>query len=349
MLLLQLIRMARRFRGKRGTAFVAALGFLLLCLLGNAITFYAFDRAHQDGLTFGDALWYSVISITTIGYGDYSAQSFGARLGTVVFIVVFGLTAFSMLFGITIDAIASHLAKGQKGTGTVMANDHVLIVNCPSVARVEQIIQEIQSDSERTTEMVLVADNLDESPFDRSDVLFVRGSTHDAETYRRAKVQHARMAIILSRDYGDPNSDAVVAAAAGVIDRLHPETHIVAECIDARHRPLFEAVRCDAIVPGLQIAGNLLVQEVHDPGISQMIEVITSNRVGATVYSTRVEADAQETYRALAARLLERNINLLAYARAGETFTEFPDAPPCADDRVIYIARQRQAWPALSA
>ena len=47
-------------------------------------------------------------------------------------------------------------------------------------------------------------------------------------------------------------------------------------------------MRCDAIVPGLRIAGNLLVQEIHDPGITQMVDVITSNQKGETLFSTAV-------------------------------------------------------------
>ena len=58
-------------------------------------TFYAFERAVAPELTWGDALWHAIISVTTIGYGDYSAQTTGGRLGTIVFIILFGLTTFA--------------------------------------------------------------------------------------------------------------------------------------------------------------------------------------------------------------------------------------------------------------
>ena len=324
--------------------FSTVLAVLLASILANAICFHLFDRNYHDNLTFGDSLWYSVISITTIGYGDFSAQSTGARVSTVLFIVIVGLAAFSILFGMLIDAMAAYLIRGQKGLGRIMANEQVLIVNFPSETRVRQIIDEIQAESRQKTEIVVVADDVEELPFSRTDVLFVRGSTHDTHTYQRARVERARMAIVLSRDYADANSDALVAAAVSVIDKLNDKIHIVAECVDQRHRPLFDAVRCNAIVPGLHIAANLLVQEIQDPGISQMIEVITSNRIGATLYTTAVDSDLDLDYISMAKALLDHGVNFLAFNRNADSITEFTGHRPQREDRMIYIADRRLGW-----
>ena len=69
-------------------------------VVGNALTFYYYDRESHPDLTVPDALWYSVISITTIGYGDFSATMIGARIGTAIFIVVLGLSAFTAAIGL---------------------------------------------------------------------------------------------------------------------------------------------------------------------------------------------------------------------------------------------------------
>jgi hypothetical protein len=98
------------------------------------------------------------------------------------------------------------------------------------------------------------------------------------------------MALVLAVSYSETSGDAVVASAVSVIDRANDSIHIVAECVEERHRALFEIVRCNAIVPGLRIVGNLLAQELHDPGVAQMIDVITSNLKGDTLFSSKVES-----------------------------------------------------------
>ncbi|MEM7550192.1 MAG: ion channel, partial [Bacteroidota bacterium] len=72
---LALVRLTRRLRARRSIGFSFVGMVVVVSVLLNALLFWFFDRdAHGDEmLGFDEALWYSIISITTIGYGDYSA------------------------------------------------------------------------------------------------------------------------------------------------------------------------------------------------------------------------------------------------------------------------------------
>ena len=327
------------------------LVFLLLttAIVGSAVTFYAFERAVAPELTWGDALWHAIISVTTIGYGDYSAQTTGGRLGTIVFIILFGLTTFSLFFGMVLDWAGTAIANAQRGLGSVMVRDHVLIVHFPSEQRVRQVIDEIRGDPEHgRCEIVIISTAIEELPFKEKDVVFVRGSSHDVETYARARIHDCRMAMVLSPDYSDRNSDAIVAAAVSVIDRVKPEIYIVAECADAKHLPLFDSCNCDSVILGMSIASNLLVQEVHDPGIAQLIEVLTSNRRGTTLFSVQVP-DVGLSYREMAKALHDHGVNVLAVNRGSDSHTTLRGLRSELEDRLIYAAAQRIEWTQLRA
>ncbi len=105
---------------------------LIMSIVGNAFVFFLFDRDIQPGLTIGDAFWYSVISITTIGYGDFSAVSLGARIGTIFFIVLIGLTVFSSAIGIGVDWVLEQQYKERSGMGSHSVKEHLLIINFQS-------------------------------------------------------------------------------------------------------------------------------------------------------------------------------------------------------------------------
>ena len=84
MSIFQLARLYRRLRFKRYVGLGTIVGLLLIAILGNSICFYVFDGpAYAEAgtpLTVEDTLWYSVISMTTIGYGDIYATNRSERI-----------------------------------------------------------------------------------------------------------------------------------------------------------------------------------------------------------------------------------------------------------------------------
>ena len=245
-----------------------------------------------------------------------------------------------------IDYITDFSVRAQRGMSKIFANDHILIVNFPSEDRVRQLIAELESDlNHNSREIIVICHDLEALPFEHERVLFVRGGVLERDTYRRAKIESAKMAIILATSYQDSNSDAVVASTAAVIDGLKPEIHIVAECVNHKHRDLFNAVRCDAVVCSMKISGNLLAQEVHDPGVAQLLDDITSNTTNTTLYSTAVTAVPNDpSYNDLAKQWLDVDINLLCINRDGEILTSFLNLTPQDGDNAIYAAEKRYAW-----
>ena len=345
-----LARIFRRLRRRKELGFGIVMLAVLISIIGNALSFWVFD-GRSDGLTFGDALWYSMISITTIGYGDYSATSLGARVGTVVFIVGLGLAAFTVFLGMVVDWGTELALRGRYGMGTAMAKDHVILVNFPSAFRVRRLIEELQSDVLATgREVVVVADSIERLPFDLPNVLFVHGSPLEDETYHRAGIERATMAIVLATADDNATADAITSSAVSVIDSLHPELQIVAECLDERHERLFRTVHCDGIVFGQVITDHLLAQEVADPGISRMIDTITSNVRGDTLYSTEVTSDDgfDLSYSQLAKALLDNDVNLVCVDRDDASHTRFREISPKPGDRLIYLAQTRWNWNQLS-
>ena len=353
MQLIHLVRFYRRIQARRHVGIGVVLAALLTSVLGNALCFYAFDGpAHEaagSAITFGDAVWYSLISITTIGYGDLSASSTGARIGTIFFIVFVGLGSFSVMLGMTIDALADFASRRRRGMSRALMKDHILVVNVPSEARLTQLLRELKSDPNYGgRDIVVISDRLEELPVDDSHVMFIRGSVLERETYERADAMDAAIAIVLATSYDDPASDAIVASSVAVIDNMRPELHIVAECVNPLHKHLFDSVHCDSVVYSMGITANLLVQEAQDPGIAQLIDVITSNVRGTTLFSTDAPASALGTnYNDFARALLDADVNLMCVNRGSESLTSWSGLSAQLGDRLIYAATSRLTWDEL--
>ena len=343
-------RMMRRIRRRKVLGIFAMLMILCISVVGNALTFFLFENQVQLGLTIGDSFWYSIISITTIGYGDYSASTVGARLGTVVFIVIVGLVAFTSTAGMLIDWILDLRIKEQTGMGNVQAKSHLLIINFPSENRVRQIIEEFVSDKgHENIEIVIITDTLATLPFDHPNVSFVRGSPLEEETHRRAMLSEAAKVIILTTNYDDPNSDSVVASVASVVHHLSPHSSIVAECLSTKHKLLFGNLEGVTLVYTLNMANNLLVQETQDPGVTVLTRAMTSNMVSGTLASTKVDSPVQDSmgYEQVAIKLLSQDINLVGVIRDEQVHFKFGDIFLAMGDLLVYISSGRYSWLAL--
>ena len=340
-------RLIRKMRRRRELGALFLLFALAISIVGNTLNFFYFEQVSANPPGVWDSLWYSVISITTIGYGDFSSTTVGARIGTTVFIVVIGLAAFTTSIGLLVDWVVELRDRERSGMGKSDARDHLIIVNFPGESRVRQVISEFLTDAQhQDRDIVIVTDGIERLPFVMPNASFVRGSPLEEETYRRAGIEHAAQAIILSTGYDDPRSDSFVASVAFVVENMNPDVNIVAECLDSKHAALFSKSDQVSLVYALSLVTNLLVQEAQDPGVSLVTQAITSNEVEGTLATTMVEGDVgpNPSYDYIAGKLLDNDVNLVGVVRDQSVMLRFHGEVCSQGDSLVYIDSSRRTW-----
>lgn len=86
---------------------VLATASAMLVVIGA--TFFHF----VEGLRWLDAVWFSVITLTTVGYGDFSPQTDAGKVFTMLWLLL-GLGVLAGFIGVVAD-LATQVARERKG------------------------------------------------------------------------------------------------------------------------------------------------------------------------------------------------------------------------------------------
>ena len=99
-------RLIRAFFLRRGTGFVIAA--VMVAVVGGGTIVFAAEHSHANSeiTSFGDSIWWAVVTLTTVGYGDYAPVTPLGR-GVASFLMVFGIAALS----ITTASIATLMTR----------------------------------------------------------------------------------------------------------------------------------------------------------------------------------------------------------------------------------------------
>ncbi len=102
-----------------GLIYVVIATFVIILL--GALGIMAFENNMK---TFADALWWSLVTTTTVGYGDISPQSTGGRILAGILMIV-GIGFLGMVTGSIATYFVDQLSKGQEGNQATVVNEQI--------------------------------------------------------------------------------------------------------------------------------------------------------------------------------------------------------------------------------
>lgn len=314
---------------------------VITTIVVNAFCFYYFDRAHYPDLTIGDAIWYGIISITTIGYGDYYAQSWQARLSLAVLIVPIGITAFSGMAGLLFEKMFELYRKEELGLNPILSKNHILIANYPGYERLKRIFYELLAEENyQESHIVLIDENLETLPFKHPQLFFVKGSPLNKKVLEQARIEKASVAVVLA-PYDSENeteADSVVSATVAMLEHIKGSIRTIAECQSEEHLPLFKNSQCDSIIMGANIKDQLIAQEISDPGTSRVIGSFLSNHQHQSTPHVYVipSGVAPQRYFDLGKKMWESGYTILGICRKSKTYPNVHSLELQKGDQLIY-------------
>jgi voltage-gated potassium channel len=278
--------MLRLRRALRRPPSVLRIGALLFSVIAYGTTgFLFFEVGGRPELGWDDALWWTAATLTTVGYGDVFPMTSGGRFAVAVPVMLLGIGLLGYVLSLAASALVEARTKEATGMATLKLEGHLIVVNYPSLAKVERLLDEVAGSQvlgERV-QVVIIDEDLPQLPPElahRPGVHFVRGNPARDETLARAAVDHAARAVILSKRPGDPHSDDLAVAVVLSIETRRRAIHTVVECVDTASEEILRKAGCNSIVCASRFDAHVLGAEMAMPGAQDVFELLLSTRQG---------------------------------------------------------------------
>jgi voltage-gated potassium channel len=314
------------------------LVLLLLVVLGAG----TIGLSYFEGASPTNALWWTIVTVTTVGYGDITPLTSGGRLvGAMTMLAGIGL--LGSLSAILASAMVSASWKRAHGMHALDCRQHFVI--CGWNYKAQEILQELRSDlSASEAPLVLIAD-LPEQPLDVPGFFFVRGEVSQS-TMAQANMGAARVALVLGDEHVDAFSrDARTILATLTIKTTYPNLYTCVELVDAHNLNHCKLAGADEIIVSGALTSNLLVRAALDPGVTQVVSDLLSSRQGHELYLTPVpSAVVGKTFLdALTWLKQEHDALVIGVHCGGGTYLTNPDRAYQlrASDRLFVVAEHR--------
>jgi voltage-gated potassium channel len=252
-------------------SFLKRIGYLvslIVILIGiSSVLVLQFERHNPISTiqNFGDALWWSVVTVTTIGYGDKVPITPGGR-GVGVVLIIFGFSSLTILTALLASIFVEDKLKGAKGLKKIKQNGHLVICGWNSSA--EYMLKSFQDRKGFNKSIVLVGnysvENFEsiQSRFANLNLLFVRGDQTQIEILKRANINNAEKVYVLTDDANARDmADDFTIVVVNTIKYIDSDVDVTVQLINASKKHLLKRYGVEEILVFDELSGYMLASD----------------------------------------------------------------------------------------
>jgi voltage-gated potassium channel len=311
----------------------------IISILGGIILIFGIFMHFLEPSTFPtifDGVWWAVVTVFTVGYGDYVPKSFhGKMIATALILLGTGLGSYYMISFAT--ELISRQYANQKGQAAVSIKNHLIVVGWNE--RVKLFIHQYQIlDSNKS--IVLIDESLPALPADYSNIFFVKGCPHHDETMTKANIRHAHE-ILITADQEKNESDADIQSILTALTAkgLNPEIHCAVEILTLHQVENAKRAGADEVVQVNKLASYALLSSILFPSAA---DTSLYNQIAATKVQLLPLQESQSgvLFRTYSQTLLDKDMLLLGVQRKGENYIHPVHPFPLEKDDILIVIRR---------
>lgn len=244
----------------------------LIIYLSIVLIIFLIEQSNPDSniKSFSDALWYSIVTLTTIGYGDkYPVTGLGK-----IFALFFVLGSVGIL-GFVISQISNKIMKAMEekklGYNGTKFENHVVIINWNNFA--QQIVLQIVNAGKKVVIVTKVKEDVDYiyHNFDSKLVFVLFNDLFDNSAFQKVNIEKATSVLL---NFEDDTENLVNLIS---LKNIHPETSYVVSLNNPSLKSTFQSLGVTFTLSKNEVAAKLVASYVFEPEVAKITEGLMSS------------------------------------------------------------------------
>ena len=232
-----------------------------------------------------DAFYWSVVTLTTVGYGDIVPTSTVGQVFALM-IMLSGPALVSLITASVASILVERKIREGKGLESIKDKDHIVI--CGWNQNGEKVIDGILLQAKGPQPKIVLVNELERDEvqslkykYKAHDLAFVRGNFVKEDVLDRANMVRARAAVVLadvSGAHSIDKADERTIFGTMAIKSMASRVRTCAELIHEETREHLIRANVDEIIVRGESAGSLLATAAVSPGVTDSIRLLINNQ-----------------------------------------------------------------------
>jgi voltage-gated potassium channel len=251
--------------------------FLIMLIVWAVGSFSIILFESGDLADAGNAIWWTIVTITTVGYGDYYPSSILGRILAVI-IMFSGIGLISVLTGSISSIFTTKKIMEGRGLENLKLQDHIVI--CGWNSNVEKVLSNIAKlSSEGEDVKIAMINDMGEDQMnsiiarfnsDKLKINFVCGDYALESILNKACIDHAKSAIIISDDTVENDDDKTILTVLTIKNKL-PNLKVIAHVSQQDKLPYLKRAKADEVIVNDTYESFMAATHVLEPGVPQAV------------------------------------------------------------------------------
>lgn len=225
-----------------------------------------------EGWSFVDSLFMTIITLSTVGYGEVQPLSTNGEIFTMVLImvgVIFAIYAFGVIGSSVVEGQLNRFHKVYRMNKMIeKLENHYIISSFNSLT--DFIIPDLLDRNEK----IVVIENKNDAieNLENLNIPYVEGKATDDAILKKAGVMKARALLAVS-EYDADNVFLTLSAR-----NLNSKLHIVSRTDNKESETKLRLAGANSVISPFRVSGARIVQQLIHPYINDFLEIATDNQ-----------------------------------------------------------------------